>query len=114
MNLSAPTLIVFVISIVLAILGLLAALGALSILPIPAFWLLATFCCLLAVSSRGSSAKRFYSSTKIKWTPVSHISGSIFDFLNARPVVLVSCHEETTTLGILRKFWNDASSRARV
>jgi predicted membrane channel-forming protein YqfA (hemolysin III family) len=41
MNLSAPTLIVFVISIVLAILGLLAALGALSILPIPAFWLLA-------------------------------------------------------------------------
>lgn len=41
MNLSAPTMIVFIISVVIAVLGLLAALGILSIIPVPSFWLMA-------------------------------------------------------------------------
>lgn len=40
MNLSAPTMIVFVISLVIAALGLLAGLGIFSILPISSFWLM--------------------------------------------------------------------------
>lgn len=39
MNLSAPTMIVFIISLVIAILGLLAGLGIFSIIPLSAFWL---------------------------------------------------------------------------
>ena len=40
MNLSAPTMIVFVITLVIAALGLLAGLGVLAIIPISAFWLM--------------------------------------------------------------------------
>lgn len=40
MNLSAPTMIVFVISLVIAVLGLLAGLGIFSIIPISSFWLM--------------------------------------------------------------------------
>jgi hypothetical protein len=39
MNLSAPTQIVFIISLVIAILGLLAAFGVLAFIPIPAVWI---------------------------------------------------------------------------
>lgn len=39
MNLSAPTTVVFIISLVIAILGILAGTGILSIIPISAFWL---------------------------------------------------------------------------
>lgn len=41
MNLSAPTMIVFVISLVFAVLGLLAALGFFNMIPVPSFWLMA-------------------------------------------------------------------------
>ncbi len=41
MNLSAPTMMVFVISLVIAVLGALAGFGILSIIPIPAVSLLA-------------------------------------------------------------------------
>lgn len=40
MNLSAPTMIVFVISLVIAVLGLLAGLGIFSIIPISSFWIM--------------------------------------------------------------------------
>lgn len=40
MNLSAPTMVVFLISLAIAVLGLLAGLGILSIIPISAFWLM--------------------------------------------------------------------------
>lgn len=39
MNLSAPTTIVFLISVVIAIIGVLAGLGIFAIIPISAFWL---------------------------------------------------------------------------
>lgn len=40
MNLSAPTMIVFVISLVIAVLGLLAGLGIFSIIPLSSFWIM--------------------------------------------------------------------------
>lgn len=40
MNLSAPTMVVFLISLVIAALGLLDGLGVLSIIPIQAFWMM--------------------------------------------------------------------------
>ena len=40
MNLSAPTNIVFIISLGIAILGLLAGLGIFAIIPIPSFWMM--------------------------------------------------------------------------
>ena len=39
MNLSAPTTIVFIVSLVIAVLGILAGLGILAIIPVSAFWL---------------------------------------------------------------------------
>ena len=39
MNLSAPTLVIFIVSIIIAALGILAGLGVMAFLPIPAFWL---------------------------------------------------------------------------
>ncbi len=39
MSLSAPTMIVFLISLAIAILGVLAGLGIFSIIPVSAFWL---------------------------------------------------------------------------
>lgn len=40
MNLSAPTMIVFIISLVIAALGLLAALGIFSIIPVASVWIM--------------------------------------------------------------------------
>ena len=40
MNLSAPTMVVFLISLAIAILGLLSGLGVFSIIPVSAFWLM--------------------------------------------------------------------------
>ena len=48
MNLSAPTMIVFLISLVIAILGLLSGLAVLSIIPISAFWLMTIAYAILA------------------------------------------------------------------
>ncbi|WP_108722948.1 hypothetical protein [Mesorhizobium sp. ORS 3428] len=39
MNLSAPTQIVFIISLVIAIIGLLAGLGVLAFIPLAAVWI---------------------------------------------------------------------------
>lgn len=39
MNLSAPTNIVFIISLVIAVLGILAGLGIFTVIPVSAFWL---------------------------------------------------------------------------
>jgi hypothetical protein len=48
MNLSAPTTVFFVISVVIALLALLAALGVLSIIPIASVWLMAIAYAVLA------------------------------------------------------------------
>lgn len=48
MNLSAPTTVVFIISVVIAILGALAGFGIFSILPIPAFSLMSIAYVVLA------------------------------------------------------------------
>lgn len=48
MNLSAPTMLFFLISLVIAILGILAGLGILAIIPIPAFWLVTIAYAVLA------------------------------------------------------------------
>lgn len=50
MRLSAPTIIVFLISIVIAILGVLAGLGIFAIIPISAFWLVTIAYVVLAVA----------------------------------------------------------------
>ncbi|MBN9233793.1 MULTISPECIES: hypothetical protein [Phyllobacteriaceae] len=49
MNLSAPTQIVFIISVVIAIIGLLAALGVLSFIPLAAVWIMLIAYIVLAV-----------------------------------------------------------------
>jgi len=51
MNLSAPTNIVFIISLVVALLGILAGLGILAIIPISAFWLMTIAYVILAAGS---------------------------------------------------------------
>jgi len=48
MNLSAPTVVVFVISLVIAVLGVLAGTGILSIIPLSAFWLVTIAYAVLA------------------------------------------------------------------
>ena len=48
MNLSAPTMIVFIISVVIAALGALAGFGILSIIPIPAISLMSIGYIILA------------------------------------------------------------------
>ena len=50
MNLSAPTQIVFIISLVVAIIGLLAGLGVISFIPIAAFWIVTLAYVILAVA----------------------------------------------------------------
>ncbi len=50
MSLSAPTNIVFIISLVIAILGLLAGLGVFAIIPISAFWLMTIAYAILALA----------------------------------------------------------------
>ena len=49
-NLSAPTTIVFVISLVIAILAALAALGSFAIIPVASVWLMAIAYVVLAAS----------------------------------------------------------------
>ncbi|MGE0844677.1 MAG: hypothetical protein AB7L41_00305 [Flavobacteriaceae bacterium] len=49
MNLSAPTMPVFIISLVIAIVGLLAALGTLSAIPLASVWIMAIAYVVLAV-----------------------------------------------------------------
>lgn len=48
MNLSAPTMAVFVVALIIAVLGLLAGLGVLAILPISGFWLMTVAFVVLA------------------------------------------------------------------
>ncbi len=48
MNLSAPTMIVFIISLVIAVLGMLSGFGILSIVPIPAISLMSLGYIILA------------------------------------------------------------------
>lgn len=49
MKLSAPTLIVFLISLIIAALGVLAALGIFSVIPAPSVWIMtAAYAVLLA------------------------------------------------------------------
>ena len=40
MNLSAPTQIVFIISVIIAIIGIIAAFGALTFIPFAAVWIM--------------------------------------------------------------------------
>lgn len=40
MNLSAPTQIVFIISVIIAIIGIVAAFGALTFIPLAAVWIM--------------------------------------------------------------------------
>lgn len=49
MKLSAPTMIVFLISLIIAALGVLAALGIFSVIPAPSVWIMtAAYAVLLA------------------------------------------------------------------
>lgn len=50
MKLSAPTQIVFIISLVIAVLGLLAALGVFAIIPIAPIWIMAIAYAILAAA----------------------------------------------------------------
>lgn len=50
MNLSAPTMLVFLISLVVAILGLLAGLGILAMIPLSAFWIMTIAYVILAAA----------------------------------------------------------------
>ena len=49
MNLSAPTQVIFLVSLVVAILGALAALGVLSVIPIASVWMMAIAYVILAL-----------------------------------------------------------------
>ena len=49
MNLSAPTNIVFIISVVIAIIALLAGTAVISVIPVPAFWLAIIAYAVLAI-----------------------------------------------------------------
>lgn len=50
MTLSAPTQLVFFISLVVAIIGLLAGLGVITFIPIAAFWILTLAYVILAIA----------------------------------------------------------------
>ena len=50
MNLSAPTNLFFIISLVIALLGILAGLGILAIIPVPSFWLVTIGYIVLALA----------------------------------------------------------------
>ena len=49
MKLSAPTTLLFVVSLVIAVLGALTALGTLSVIPIPSVWIVALGYAVLAI-----------------------------------------------------------------
>lgn len=49
MNLSAPTNLVFIISLVIALVGLIAGLGVIPALPISAFWIVVVGYVVLAI-----------------------------------------------------------------
>ena len=50
MNLSAPTVPVFLISLVIAVLGILSGLGILTIIPVASFWLVTIGYVILALA----------------------------------------------------------------
>ena len=50
MTLSAPTTVVFIVSLVIALLGLLAGLGVITALPISAFWIIVVAYVVLAAA----------------------------------------------------------------
>ena len=49
LNLSAPTTVIFIISVVIALLGILVSLAIIPSLPIPSFWLMAIAYAVLAI-----------------------------------------------------------------
>ncbi len=49
MRLSAPTILVFLISLVAAVLGILSGLGIVAVIPLSAFWLLTIGYAVLAL-----------------------------------------------------------------
>lgn len=49
MKLSAPRFAVFLVSLIIAAVGLLAVIGNVTIVPVPAFWLMAIAYAVLAV-----------------------------------------------------------------
>lgn len=49
MKLSAPTTVLFVISVVIALLALLAVLGIVAVVPVKSFWLMAIAYAVLAI-----------------------------------------------------------------
>lgn len=49
MKLSAPKFAVFLVSVIIAAIGFLAVIGNVSIVPVPAFWLMAIAYVVLAV-----------------------------------------------------------------
>lgn len=51
MNLSAPTMLVFLISVVVAIVGLLVGLGILAMIPISGFWIMTAAFVVLAAGN---------------------------------------------------------------
>lgn len=51
MNLSAPTMVVFLISLVIVIIGVLAALGVLSVIPVASVWIVAIGYAVLAIGT---------------------------------------------------------------
>lgn len=50
MNLSAPTNLVFIISVIIALIGVLAALGVVSFIPIASVWIVTIAFVLLAIA----------------------------------------------------------------
>ncbi len=51
MNLSAPTMVVFLISLVIVIIGALAALGVISGIPVASVWIVAIGYAVLAIGT---------------------------------------------------------------
>ncbi|MCB1476556.1 MAG: hypothetical protein H6883_09540 [Rhodobiaceae bacterium] len=51
MSLSAPTMVVFIISLVIAIIGVLAALGTLTMIPLASVWIMTIAYIVLAAGT---------------------------------------------------------------
>ncbi len=51
MNLSAPTMVVFLISLAIVIIGVLSALGVLSVIPVASVWIVAIGYAVLAIAT---------------------------------------------------------------
>lgn len=50
MNLSAPTTVVFIITVLIAIIGLLVGLGVLAMIPVSGFWIMTAAYVILALA----------------------------------------------------------------